>query len=181
MSLPIKSKKLEEQYSKLQKEDFDLWERIFKLTEQRDALDEKIKELEEKRRKVRKKMLPLQNAIRVKKKKNPRPYYTYEPVMGDNTVKGELMEMGDIVTYYGRYEYGEEAKITIIRGRNVEIYIKNTNEKVIAIRPEDFLKLKSRNGVKSKDGATLPRKRKRDSEQAGNVGSTSSSNMYLKY
>ena len=99
--------------------------------------------------------------------------------MGENTVEGELMEMGDIVTYYGRYEYGEEAKITIIRGRNVEIYIKNTNEKVIAIRPEGFLKLKSRDGVKSKDGATLPRKRKRDSEQAGNVGS--SSTMYFKY
>ena len=99
--------------------------------------------------------------------------------MGDNTVKGELMEMGDIVTYYGRDEYGEEAKITIIRGQNVEIIIKGTNEKVIAIRPKNLLKLKSRDGVVSKDGANLPKKRKRDSEQAGNVGS--SSTMYLKY
>ena len=165
MSLPIKSKNLKKKLSKLQ--------------EQRDALDNKIIELRDKREEVEQKMRPLRRAIRDKKKKNPRPYYTYEPVMGDNTVKGELMEMGDIVTYYGRDEYGEEAKITIIRGQNVEIIIKGTNEKVIAIRPKNLLKLKSRDGVVSKDGANLPKKRKRDSEQAGNVGS--SSTMYLKY
>jgi len=180
MSLPIVSKDLKKKLSKLQEKRDALDKKINELQEKRDALNNKFYELRDKRDEVEQKMRPLRGAIRDKKKKNPRPYYTYEPVMGENKVRGELMEMGDIVTYYGRKEEGEEAEIAIIRGMKVEIIIKG--EKVI-VTIAGFLKLKSRvvNGkiVKSKDGATLPRKRKRDSEQAGNVGS--SSTMYFKY
>jgi len=150
--------------------------KIIELRGQRDALDNRINESRNKREEVEQKMRPLRRAIRERKKE--RPHYWWSEYDGGRSMKGELMEMGDMVTYYGRQDDGEEAKILIIRGMKDIDIITGAGETVKVTIPL-LLKLKSRDGVVSKDGANLPRKRKRDSEQAGNVGS--SSTMYFKY